>query len=128
MARIDGATAERVCEVILELDDVDNRLVRAELLEGNTAQPPHTAAQLIDKVEPSARDATAFSADEFGALISEFADGGVASGRAQNRQSPSRGLACTRWRRRAGRFFPRFRERKLIYGTTSKSARSRFRN
>ena len=66
MARIDDATAERICAVICELGDVDNRLTRAELLEGISAMPPRIGAKLVDKIEPWAREVMGFPVEEFG--------------------------------------------------------------
>jgi len=66
MARIDDATAERICAVICELGDVDNRLTRAELLEGIGAMPPRIGAKLVDKIEPWAREVMGFPVEEFG--------------------------------------------------------------
>lgn len=76
MARIDEAVADQVSEIISELPDIENWLIRAELVEAVRAMPPSVAARLIDKIEPWSRDATGFLCGDFAALISTFAAGG----------------------------------------------------
>jgi hypothetical protein len=76
MARIDETVADQVSEIISELPDIENWLIRAELVEAVRAMPPSVAARLIDKIEPWSRDATGFLCGDFAALISTFAAGG----------------------------------------------------
>ena len=60
MAKIDAAAPE-VCEVILELPETENRLVRAELVEAIQAMPPSLAARHIDQVCAWAADTNRIS-------------------------------------------------------------------
>lgn len=76
VARTDETVAEHVSEIILRLPDIENRLVRAELVEAVRAMPPRVAAKLIDKLERWSRDATGFLCGDFAPLISIFAAGG----------------------------------------------------
>ncbi|MGD1028936.1 hypothetical protein [Candidatus Binatus soli] len=74
MAKIDGA-AQEVCEIILDLPEIENRLVRAELVEAIQAMPPNLAARHTDQVCAWAADSTGFLHVELGALMRDLAKG-----------------------------------------------------
>jgi hypothetical protein len=68
MAKVDGA-AQEVCEIVLDVPDVENRLVRAELVETIRAMPPNLAARHIEQVCAWAADPTGFLHGDLGALM-----------------------------------------------------------
>lgn len=75
MAATDRRTAEYVREIIFKLPNIDNHVVRAELLEGVQAMPAVTAAKLIEKIELWAKETTGFSSEQIAALIPMLAAG-----------------------------------------------------
>jgi hypothetical protein len=74
MAKLDGA-AEEVCEIVLDLPEIENPLVRAELVEAIQTMPPDLAARHIDQVCVWAADSTGFLHVELGSLMRDLAKG-----------------------------------------------------
>jgi hypothetical protein len=74
MAKIDAAVTE-VSEIIFELPETGNSLVRAELIEAIQAMPPSLAAHHIDQLCSWAADSTGFLNVQFGALMRDLAKG-----------------------------------------------------
>jgi len=72
----ESTVVEQVCDIILDLPETQNRLVRGELVEAIREMPPDPAAHLIDRLEAWAHDTTGLFASDLGVLIAKLAAGG----------------------------------------------------